>query len=281
MQAFRYTRRGAESRLEPEERRLLAQVVADVAQVLGTHLSDRPDAAPTPGRRPSPHVDGTPRYGPGATGRGTDEEILAALDFDPAEDARGAMPADPALARLLPPASLDDPELAAEWRRLTGAELRARKSERLASVHRELCAPTGSAGRVLVARGHEGEWLATLTDVRLVLATRLGVEDDVDVDRVHRLAQGEVLPPRTDRPERRLNPDVPAGPPRTGPRAGGREIAHPEDDPWDDVWEDEEPDEARDEADVQLEIALASLYTALTWWQESLLQSMGESGPPT
>lgn len=270
MHGFRYTRRGPESRLEPEERYLLAQVVADVAQLLGAVLVDGPDgivvggpdAMPGGAERPSPRADGSPRDGVDAPARPSDAEILAALDFDPAEDARRGMTVDPALDRLLPPASKDDAELAAEWRRLTGGELRAVKTARLARVFRELRAPTGSGGRVLVASGTEGDWLATLTDVRLVLASRLGVEDDDDVERVHRLAQGDPVPPR-ERPAR-------------GPGVG--DVT---DDPWDEDWDAADLDEERDEADEQLEVALASLYTALTWWQESLLQSMGDPGDRT
>ena len=278
MQGFRHTRRGAESRLEADERHLLARVVADVAQLLGTVLV----AGPATGERPGPRADGSERAGADAPAPRSDEEVLAALDFDPAEDARQGLSVghlDPALERLLPPASYDDPVLAAEWRRLTGAHLRAEKTERLERVFHELRDPSGAGGRVLVPAGAEGDWLATLTDVRLVLASRLGVTEEEDVDRVHRLAQGEPVEPR--RRQERTEPPAPPGRADHPARRSGPAVGEVTPDPWDELADDAQWADDRDAADEQLEAALASLYTALTWWQESLLQSLGESHPPS
>lgn len=200
MRAFTAVPGGYACELESAELRIIARVTADTCELLGLPVdataADDDDA-------PSPAPP-------------TDEEILAALDWDPAY---GQTPRDPALARLLPPASTDDDELAAEMRRLTEGALRATKAEQLRVVHDALEASTGL---VVVRAGQERAWLAALTDLRLVLAARLGIETDDDAERVYE-------------------------------RAGG-----------------EEPQTAEDELDA----ALTSLYAALTWWQESLLEAM-------
>lgn len=89
---------------------------------------------------------------------------------------------DPALARLTPDAYPDDAEAGREFRRLTSSDLMARRvadatvmADSLAeddvadpstSVTLELDAPTAAA------------WLRTLSALRLVIAARLGVENE-------------------------------------------------------------------------------------------------------
>lgn len=90
-------------------------------------------------------------------------------------------PLDPALARLLPAAS-DDEEAAAEFRRLTEGDIRATKVARLRKwVH----AFRGPTPLVYVPAAEAGEWVAAITDVRLVLAARLGIESDADAEAVY------------------------------------------------------------------------------------------------
>ena len=91
-------------------------------------------------------------------------------------------PDDPALARLLPDAHRDDPRASAEFRRYTESGLRARKREGL-----QLALRTLDHGPVLHL--HEPEaaaWLVALTDVRLVLAERIGLCTDDDHDLLER-----------------------------------------------------------------------------------------------
>jgi hypothetical protein len=91
---------------------------------------------------------------------------------------------DPALRRLLPDASRDDPAAAREFRRLTEFGLRVRKRSALATARTALTRP-----RPAVLDGQEAAALArALTDVRLVLGQRLGVETDEDAEAVHALA---------------------------------------------------------------------------------------------
>lgn len=84
---------------------------------------------------------------------------------------------DPALARLFPDAYVGDDEAAAEFRRYT------RRTMREAKLHNaELV--LGSLEQVAVEIDLSAEevqaWLRTLNDVRLVAATRLGIETEED-----------------------------------------------------------------------------------------------------
>ncbi|MEE6272838.1 DUF2017 family protein [Georgenia sp. MJ206] len=223
MHAFVVVPGGLACQLEPAELRIIARVVADTAELLGTSLEESAGAlaAAAP---PSAGAGGPSGSAPAPESHLDDgageAAVLAALDWDPAGE---EVPTDPALARLFPPASTEDEALAGEMRRLTEGSLRAEKVGRLALVWSALRA---SSGVVVVRDGTEPQWLAALNDVRLVLSARLGIEDEHDAEAVYgRTAAGE--------PE--------------------------------------------DEADA-LESALASLYTALTWWQESLLDAMSTRG---
>ncbi|ROP75579.1 uncharacterized protein DUF2017 [Frigoribacterium sp. PhB107] len=83
----------------------------------------------------------------------------------------GGDPGDPAVARLLPSAYPDDEEAAAEFRRFTSDDLTARKLANARRVLDDVAAPTAER---LDAAGQQS-WLRTLTDLRLVLGSRLGV----------------------------------------------------------------------------------------------------------
>lgn len=100
-------------------------------------------------------------------------------------------PADPALLRLLPPAS-PDAEVAAEFRRLTEVDLRRSKSDQLLRLR----ACVDAAGPDLVVVPSEASRIAAaLTDVRLVTSERLGVRSDEDADALYRLVlEGEERP---------------------------------------------------------------------------------------
>jgi len=84
-------------------------------------------------------------------------------------------PEDPALLRLLPDALTDDPDAALEFRRFTERDLRTVKTQRAAMVNRALAA-LGDEGTVTVDTADD--WLGFLTDVRLILGTRIGIEED-------------------------------------------------------------------------------------------------------
>jgi hypothetical protein len=81
---------------------------------------------------------------------------------------------DPAVARLLPSAYPDDEEAAAEFRRFTADDLTARKLTNARRVLDDLAAPLAERLDVPAQQA----WLRTLTDLRLVLGSRLGVTDE-------------------------------------------------------------------------------------------------------
>jgi hypothetical protein len=86
-----------------------------------------------------------------------------------------APPLDPALARLLPDAYRGDAEAASEHRRFTELGLVDRKVANAMTVIRTV----GTKVTVL-DEGDVQAWLRHLTDLRLVLAARLQIEDDGD-----------------------------------------------------------------------------------------------------
>jgi hypothetical protein len=105
------------------------------------------------------------------------EELFARLEADLATPP----PSDPAVARLLPDASRNDPELAQSFRRLTQEDLRERKRDAL-----ELAASALRRRQPVVLDGSEAQALLKgLTDVRLVLAQRLGIQTDEDAEFLH------------------------------------------------------------------------------------------------
>lgn len=122
--------------------------------------------------------DGDAESGVG-TGDGAEADLFAALsELD--EDGPVVAPDDPVLARLLPDAYPDDPESAGDFRRFTQDRLVARKYAACGTVLDAL--PDLADGPVLVVLDDDGVqvWLGALNDVRLALASRLGVEQDDD-----------------------------------------------------------------------------------------------------
>lgn len=157
MKAFRREQSMYVAEVDDVERRILAGIFADTALLLGADL----------------------RAGDAAKDPGADDPTAADLPKWPEQEV--GEPLDPALARLLPSAHADE-DLAAEFRRLTEGDIRRTKVDRLRKWVRALRAP-GAA--VYVPTAEAGEWVAALTDVRLVLASRLGIETAEDAEQVH------------------------------------------------------------------------------------------------
>ncbi|MER0240756.1 DUF2017 domain-containing protein [Streptomyces sp. HSW2009] len=123
--------------------------------------------------------------GPGEAA--ADEDPLAALFAD----GPSTPPTDPALARLFPDAYggpgtvADEPTraAAAEFRRFTENDLRARKREDALAMVRSLDAlgADGVEGAVLELNpATSRQWLGALNDLRLAIGARLEVSDDDD-----------------------------------------------------------------------------------------------------
>lgn len=145
MRGFRIDGDHLVTEVDPEEREVVASVVADVAELLGAgRLAERAED-------------------------GAAEPVGFRLRLDPIP-----APDDPAVHRLLPDASRDDAALTAEFRRLTEDDLRQEKIERLAALYRLLTAE----GPIRVRRDEAHRLAATLTDLRLVLGERLGIVDE-------------------------------------------------------------------------------------------------------
>jgi hypothetical protein len=141
--------------LEPDEAVLLGVLVGDVLQLLD----------------------------PGPTEAGADPlEELTGMSSQLVES-----PSDPALQRLLPDAYAEDDEAAREFRRLTDSDLRGAKREALQHIVDSLAAgqPTRSgASRLVLDPASAAAWLPALTDVRLVLASRIGIDEGIDLERM-------------------------------------------------------------------------------------------------
>ncbi len=118
-------------------------------------------------------------------GQGVDP-LEAMLDFS----GPTAEPDDPVLARLFPTAYRHDEEAAAEFRRFTEGALRDGKSRAAATVIDTLeeaglpAEPGPDEITIDVELEHDTAetWMRSFTDLRLALATRLGVEEG-DEDR--------------------------------------------------------------------------------------------------
>ncbi len=94
-------------------------------------------------------------------------------------------PADPVLMRLFPDAYADDAEAAGDFRRYTERGLRSKKSADASIVLETLGSVDGQADddaktKIVLDSDQAAAWLRTLTDLRLALGTRLGVEQDDD-----------------------------------------------------------------------------------------------------
>jgi hypothetical protein len=126
-------------------------------------------------------------------------QVLALLD--PGEPANGAdpleelvgltsapvdTPTDPALQRLLPDAYSADDEAAGEFRRLTEGDVRTTKSIALQQILTSLEAASATrsgASSLDLDESAVNAWLPALTDVRLTVASRLGIDEAVDLER--------------------------------------------------------------------------------------------------
>ena len=214
MRGFRTIGRHYVAGLGPTEREVFATVVSDVAELLGA-----------------------PRFG---------EDDVDAAEGAPAvrpwTSAAVPAPEDPAVRRLLPDASRDDDAVTAEFRRLTEADLRASKVERLRALwlalrgEGDVVPGTGVDDDLdLVVRREDADgFAAALADVRLVLAERLGLRTEEDADRLYEALEAQ---------------------------------AAAEEDGW--VPDDDRP--ARQVLADEVRAYLGSVYAALTWLQESLM----------
>ena len=117
-------------------------------------------------------------------------------------------PEDPAVRRLLPDASRADPEVAAEFRRLTEPELRASK---ITNLLRLRDAVADARPSLVVAPTAAPGIAAALTDVRLVLADRLGLRTDADAVALDDALAAALEAAEPQEPEEPVDPVDPGG----------------------------------------------------------------------
>lgn len=103
-------------------------------------------------------------------------------DADPLYDLVGiggssAIDPDPAIARLLPDAYGDDSDAASDFRALTERSLASRK---VANARAVIATLERDAARVELSPAEAQSWLRTLSDIRLTIAARLGIQSDGD-----------------------------------------------------------------------------------------------------
>jgi hypothetical protein len=164
-QGFRRTKSGIGGRFAAAERAVLVELFDQVYELLATDSDDSSTRTDDGGDHPR-QLTPTQQQA---------QDLAALVGIGTATVA----PADPALARLLPDAHRDDPELSADFRRYTELGLRARKQAGL-RVARDCFAADGAADATVNLNPDQAAALAVaLTDVRLVLAARIGLEGGV------------------------------------------------------------------------------------------------------
>ncbi|MGW4049262.1 DUF2017 domain-containing protein [Streptomyces sp. NPDC004779] len=136
--------------------------------------------------------------GPGDEPQADADPLAALFAEGPSEP-----PSDPALRRLFPDAYGDDTEelraAAADFRRFTENDLRARKREDALAVVRALDGlssggPEESA-LLKLTPDESRAWLGTLNDLRLTIATRLDITEDEESERLYRLPDSDPRKP--------------------------------------------------------------------------------------
>lgn len=183
--AFRATTKGYRAELSSHERRLLSSLCADVIQLLeerGTEVSADADSGADPERDSVASESEAPAgRGAGLMDDSLFEHFSAELSGLGEEDELHA-PEDPVVRRLLPDASEDGDE-AAQFRRLAESSLRESKIADLRAARLMLENST-----VQVSEENAPVLGRALNDLRLTLATRLGIENESDAENVHRQA---------------------------------------------------------------------------------------------
>jgi len=288
MHGFERTSAGYVARLDPFERDVLVQVVADVAELLG----DRPLARPAGSRYgPSARGEDDLQTSPGDGLRPDGADAWTSLD--PHRDALEP-PDDTGVRRLFPDAS-KDLSIAAEFRRLTEDELRRTKRDRLHSLWESLIRlpfdPDAAELEFVVGPEQASDLAATLTDIRLILADRLGLETDEDVNLLYdELADADTLAELDSELDQKFAASAPAE--RSAAEDVADEVATKDAAASDGGstepalggdatplgGEDlDDPDQSERALELEIRAVRASLgtvYIALTWMQESLVEVM-------
>ncbi len=265
MRAFCVERGGFVSHVDANERQVIRGLAYDVGLMLGVRLEKRAAAST------SASLDENDPLAPYAAElgwlAGYDEayenvEKGGRIEFE--EKERPQIPMDDAIARLLPDMS-ENPELARELRSITQTSVASAKADHLALFFTSLSEKNGT---VWVRAEDVGSWLAACNDIRIVLAVRLGIEDDDDSEEVYRRA-ASLMDKSTSDPALSegnspwLEGDVPASQDREN-SVEEKSAA---------ISSFDTQVGAAQESDDTSEL-LSVLYSMLSWWQESLLGAL-------
>ena len=93
-------------------------------------------------------------------------------------DGPTVIPSDPVLARLFPDAYPDDENNSADFRRFTQPDL---QREKLANAQIVQSTLESFPGEFPVDKANLNAWLLTLNDLRLALGTRIGLDNETEV----------------------------------------------------------------------------------------------------
>ncbi|MBT1678459.1 DUF2017 family protein [Curtobacterium aurantiacum] len=108
-----------------------------------------------------------------------ERDLLTSLTEQLRQVLDGDLSADPVTERMFPDAYPGDDEASAEFRKYTQSDLLTQKTTNAGIVHDWL---TGARDGSLDVEDEQA-WLRTLTDLRLTIADRLGIEDTDDEER--------------------------------------------------------------------------------------------------
>lgn len=170
--AYEFVRRADDMvmcRLDPQEKAIIAQVAQEVSDLIRADLGmgEEPEAV---------------REAAGS------DDPLARLEAEFAVDSPRE-PRDSAVRRLFPAASEEDPALAEEFRRLGQGDLASGKLSALGVVQRSIDRVGPTAAEIVLDEEAATAWLTGLNDMRLVLADRLSLRDDEDLETLRMLQQ--------------------------------------------------------------------------------------------
>ncbi|WFN90912.1 DUF2017 family protein [Arcanobacterium wilhelmae] len=185
MMAFRPARGGYEARATEDERTMLASLARDLVLIMGSDIRREVERREEVEQRPSdPEADLFDALELELAG--VEEAAHSAVDVGPSSYEDG-LPVDPAMEALFPDMS-ENPESAHTLRSLTEDSIAGAKIENLTTFYMQLRAietpqnpgatAMGIGDRVWVSNEDAPSWLASLNDIRLVLATRLEIDSD-------------------------------------------------------------------------------------------------------
>lgn len=226
--AFEFVRRAdglVMCRLDPQEKTIIAQVAQEVADLIRMDL-------------------GLDTRAPAVEEAAGSEDPLTRLEAEMATVERE--PSDSAVRRLFPAAS-EDPVRARELRRLGQQTLAESKLRSLRTVMSTIDSGGPLRAEIVLSSQDAQAWLTALTDLRLVLADRLSVREDEDIETLRMLQQIQA--------DAGIDPEALDG--GTGAPDGTAQVR---------------PMSDEDGASVAGPELVLAVYDLLTWLQDSLVR---------